>query len=95
MSDCKATTTKKMFSLETSVSISINAPSKLIWSLLTEASQYSKWNSTVLSIEGNIPPGETIKLKSKLDPKRILKLKVKQFEPTKKLAWGDAALLQF
>ena len=90
MSDGKATTTKRLFSRETSVSISINAPSKLIWSLLTEASQYPKWNSTVLSIEGNISPGETIKLKSKLDPKRIFKLKVKQFVPAKKLAWGDA-----
>ena len=90
MIDGKATTTKKIFSRETSVSISIKAPSKVIWSLLTNSSQYPKWNSAVVSIEGNISPGETIKLISKLDPKRVFKLKVKEFEPSVKLAWGDA-----
>ncbi len=90
MSDGKATTIKKLFSRETSVSISIKAPPKTIWSLLTDASQYPKWNSTVVSIEGNISPRETIKLKSKLDPKRVFKLKVKEFEPNKRLSWGDA-----
>ncbi len=90
MNEGKATTTKRLFSRETSVSLSIKAPSKVIWSLLTDASQYPKWNSTVVSIEGNISLGETIKLKSKLDPKRVFKLKVKEFEPTKRLAWGDA-----
>lgn len=90
MTEGKATTTKKVFSRETSVSISIKAPSKVIWSLLTDASHYPKWNSTVVSIEGNILLGETIKLKSKLDSKRVFKLKVKEFEPTKKLVWGDA-----
>ena len=90
MSEGKATTTKKLFSRETSVSISIKAPPKTIWALLTDASQYPKWNSTVVSIEGNISPRETIKLKSTLDPKRVFKLKVKEFEPNKRLAWGDA-----
>ena len=90
MSNGKATTTKKMFSRETSVSISIKAPARAVWTLLTEASKYPSWNSTVVSIEGNISPGEIIKLKSKLNPKRVFKLKVKVFEPVKKLAWGDA-----
>src|SRR6185437_1707495 len=49
------------------------------------ASQYPTWNSTVVSIEGSISPGQTITLKSKLDPKRTFKLKVKEFEPTNKL----------
>ncbi len=33
--------------------------------------------------------GEKINLKSSLDPKRTFKLKVKMFEPEKKLVWGD------
>ncbi len=90
MSDGKATTIKRMFSRETTVKISISAPSKKIWELLIDATKYPTWNSTVVSIEGNISLGETIKLKSKLDPKRVFKLKVKEFEPAKKLAWGDA-----
>lgn len=90
MNEGKAVTTKRFFSRETSVSISIKAPPPVIWSLLTDADQYPQWNSTVVSIEGSISPGGTIELKSKLDPNRVFKLKVKEFEPSKRLAWGDA-----
>ena len=85
----KATTTRKTFSRETSVSINIKAESSIIWALLTNASDYPRWNSTVTSIEGTIAPGETIKLKSTLDAKRVFKLKVKEFESEKRLVWGD------
>ena len=57
--------------------------------MLTNASDYPRWNSTVISIDGNIALGETIKLKSILDTKRIFKLKVKEFESEKRLVWGD------
>lgn len=43
----------------------------------------------MVSIEGTIAKGEKIRLKSTLDPKRTFKLKVKEFEPNKHLAWGD------
>ncbi|MFN7118811.1 MAG: SRPBCC family protein [Saprospiraceae bacterium] len=86
----KATTVKTTFSRVTSVSIDIQADAAIIWTLLTNASDYPRWNSTVVSIEGNIAPGEKIKLKSTLDPKRTFTLKVKTFEPEKRLVWGDA-----
>lgn len=85
----KATTVRTTFSRETSVSISINADAAIVWALLTKASDYPRWNSTVTSIEGNIALGETIKLKSYLDAKRTFKLKIKEFEVAKKLVWGD------
>lgn len=85
----KATTVKTTFHRETTVSIEINADIAIVWALLTKASDYPRWNSTVTSIEGNIALGETIKLKSILDAKRTFKLKVKEFEPEKKLVWGD------
>ncbi len=90
MQNGKASTTKTTFSRETSVSININAEPSVIWKLLTTASDYPSWNSTVISIEGNIAVGEKISLKATLDPKRTFKLKVKEFEVGKKLAWGDA-----
>lgn len=40
--------------------------------------------------EGEIVAGSKIELVSTLDPSRTFKLKVKQFEPTRRLAWGDA-----
>jgi len=86
----RANTIRKVFSRETSVSVDINAGSSIIWSLLTNASGYPGWSNTVVSIEGNIAPGETIKLKSTLDPKRTFKLRVMEFQPETRLAWGDA-----
>lgn len=86
----KAITVKKTFNRETSVSIEIKADPSIIWKLLTNASDFPRWNSTLISIDGNIAPGEKIKLKSILDPKRTFKLKVKEFNPEKKLTWGDA-----
>jgi uncharacterized protein YndB with AHSA1/START domain len=85
----KATTTKTTFSRQTSVSIEIKADPTIVWALLTKASDYPSWNSTVISIEGKIGLGEKIKLKSILDSKRTFKLTVKEFEPEKKLVWGD------
>lgn len=86
----KASTIRKTFSRETSVSIDIKAGISVVWALLTNASYYPEWNSTVLSIGGAIAPGQVIHLKSVLAPKRVFKLKVKVFEPEKKLVWGDA-----
>jgi uncharacterized protein YndB with AHSA1/START domain len=85
----KATTTKKTFSRSTTVSIDINADAAIVWALLTKASDQPRWNSTVISITGNIALGETIILKSPLSPKRVFKLKVKELEKGKKLVWGD------
>ena len=86
----KATTVKTTFHRETSVNIEIKADPAIVWTLLTNASDYPRWNSTVTSIEGSIALGEKIKLKSTLDAKRTFKLKVKEFEAEKKLVWGDS-----
>ena len=86
----KATTTKKTFSRETSVSTTIFADPAIVWALLTHASDFPRWNSTVTSVKGEIREGGTIELKSTLDEKRTFKLKVKEFVPEKRLVWGDA-----
>lgn len=85
----KATTVKTTFSRETTVRIEIKAGAAIVWALLTKASDYSRWNSTVTSIEGKIALGEKIMLKSTLDAKRTFKLKVKEFDSEKRLVWGD------
>jgi uncharacterized protein YndB with AHSA1/START domain len=89
-SNGKAKTEKKTFSRETAVSIDIQADKSIIWALLTNANDYARWNSTIISIDGKIGAKEKIKLKAKLDPKRVFKLTVKEFEPDNRLVWGDA-----
>ncbi len=87
--ECKATTVKTTFSRETSVSIAIRASPSVVWNLLTTAEDYPKWNSTVISVAGEIKLGKTIRLTSKLDPSREFKLTVKEFDPEKRMVWGD------
>lgn len=89
-SNGKAVTDKKIFSRETAVSIDIQSDKAIIWALLTNANDFNRWNTTVISITGTIAPQEKIKLKAKLDPKREFKLSIKEFEPESKLVWGDA-----
>ncbi|PRB44997.1 polyketide cyclase/dehydrase [Arthrobacter sp. MYb23] len=88
--DGTATTISKTFSRETRVSTTIDSPQSTIWRLLTDAKGYPAWNSTVVSVEGEIAPGSKIKLVSTLDPSRTFSLKVKEFQAPIKLAWGDA-----
>ncbi|MEM7735882.1 MAG: SRPBCC domain-containing protein [Deinococcota bacterium] len=85
-----ATTTKRTFSRETSISVDIQASPKIIWQLLTTASDMPRWNSTIVSLDGIIQQGDTIQLKSTLDEKRTFKLKVKEFMPEQRLVWGDS-----
>lgn len=85
----KASTTKKTFNRETTVRILIDAEASIVWALLTNAKDFTRWNSTVTSLEGNIAKGEKIKLKSTLDEKRTFKLKVKEMVPNKRMVWGD------
>ena len=73
----KAFTSKTMFSRETSISVNIEADPSIVWALLTHASDVPRWNSTVVSMKGEIKEGGTIELKSTLDEKRTFKLKVR------------------
>jgi uncharacterized protein YndB with AHSA1/START domain len=86
----RATTIRKTFSRETSVSTEIQADPGIVWALLTHAPDFPRWNSTVVSIKGDIRPGGDIQLKSTLDEKRIFKLKIKEFQPEQRLVWGDS-----
>lgn len=85
----KANTIKRTFNRETTVSINIDAGASIVWTLLTNASDFPRWNSTVVSLNGEIKLGGKIKLKSTLDEKRTFKLKIKDFEPEKRMVWGD------
>ena len=88
--DGKANTVKKTFSRTTAVSIKIYSEPSVIWKLLTTASEFPDWNSTVLSIEGEIKTGEKILLKSYLDSSRVFKIKIKEMVPEQSMVWGDA-----
>ncbi|MEM8901572.1 MAG: SRPBCC domain-containing protein [Bacteroidota bacterium] len=86
----KATTEKKTFKRTTSISQIIQADPSIVWDLLSNAQDFPRWNSTIISLEGEIIENAKIRLKSTLDESRTFKLKVKEFLPEQKLVWGDA-----
>lgn len=85
----QAVTNKKMFSRETAVSINIQADPAIIWALLTSTADMPRWNSTIVSLDGEIKVGNIVRLKSTLDENRTFNLKVKELVPKKRLVWGD------
>ena len=85
----KATTVKTTFSRETSIGINVQADAAIVWSLLTNAADFARWNSTIVSLSGDIKPGGKVELVSTLDESRTFKLNVKEFEAEKRLVWGD------
>jgi hypothetical protein len=72
-----------------SVSRSIDAPAETVWRLLADSSTYADWNRAVLSIEGPIAAGSSIKLVSIASPKRTFKLKVASMEPPRRMVWAS------
>lgn len=86
----QAVTDKKTFSRTTSVATTIQATPDTVWGILTDAAGYPGWNSTIVSLKGMIGPGSRLELISTLDPSRSFKLKVKEFDPPRRLMWGDA-----
>ncbi|MFD4420958.1 SRPBCC domain-containing protein [Agromyces sp. NPDC058484] len=88
--DGVASTSRTTFSRSTRIARHIDADAATVWRLLTTAAGWPRWNSTVVSLDGQIAPGSRIKLVSTLAPSRTFRLKVKEFEPNARLTFGDA-----
>lgn len=71
------------------VTRTINAAAESVWKLLTDAGGYAAWNAAVISIEGAIHQGNTIKLVSIANPKRTFKLKVVEKHAANRMVWSD------
>lgn len=84
-----ATKYENTFSMGYQVATNIKAPPAKVWKLLTVAKDYPTWNSTVISIDGNIAQDEDIVLKAKIAPDRDFKLHVSEFDANRKMVWED------
>jgi hypothetical protein len=62
MKEAKITQEHKTFSMSCRVEVNIRAKAESIWSLLTDAKDFPRWNSTVTGIEGQIRQGERLRL---------------------------------
>ena len=65
----------------------INAAPDRIWAILTDGPHYPEWDSGVLSVDGTIALGETIKVVSGASPGRTFPVKVTAFDPNRSMTW--------
>lgn len=87
--DGHATVTRDKGALAYSVATNIAAPPEVIWSLLTDGPGYTRWNSTIVKLEGQIAKDQKIKLVSKDAPDRVFELTVSEFAPARRMVWED------
>jgi hypothetical protein len=62
MSEPVFTKSAKALGMTCTVSVNILASTKIVWSLLTDAKGFPRWNSTVTGIDGEIREGQRLKV---------------------------------
>jgi len=70
------------------VEINIRARVEIVWNLLTDAKGFSRWNSTVTSIEGQIGDGEHIRVHVP-GTDRTFTPTVSDVVPGRRMVWSD------
>lgn len=83
------------FQISCEVTSNIRASADRIWALLTNASDFPRWNSTVTSIDGAIALGERLELRVKAAPTRTFKPRVTKFDAQRSMEWSDGMAPMF
>src|SRR5690349_5502537 len=84
--DSNVTQTRRTFVMICRVEVNIRSSPERIWSLLTDAKDFPRWNSTVSSIEGRISEGELLHVRVP-GSNRILKPKVSGVQLNERMTW--------
>lgn len=69
--------------------IEINAPSKIVWNILTDFEDFSRWNPFIQKISGDISEGSTIQVYIKPPNSKGMNFKPKivKYEFEKEISW--------
>jgi hypothetical protein len=79
---------KNTFSMTCRVWAKIHTKPEVIWALLTNARDFSRWNSTVTGIDGHIREGERIRIHVP-GTKRTFTPKISGVETNRRMTWSD------
>lgn len=71
-----------------SASTSIRATPESIWAILTDAPNYTRWNTTVDKVDGRIALGERIAVHAKISPGRAFPVKVSALVSGQRMVWS-------
>ncbi len=85
---CRFTRTNSVFAMTCGVEINIRARAEIVWSLLTDATGFPRWNSTVTAIEGQIREGERLRLHVP-GTKRTFTPRVSAVVAARRMTWSD------
>jgi hypothetical protein len=80
------TQSRGIFSMTCGVALNIRAPAARIWSLLTDAKDFPRWNSTVTGIDGQIRAGEKIRVHAP-GTDRTFKPTITGVVPDRRMTW--------
>lgn len=83
------------FTLRYSVERKIAAPPAALWAKLTDGPGFTRWNSTVDKLEGDIAVGSRLQLQVPIAPGRTFKPKVVALEPETQMIWQDGFFPMF
>lgn len=86
--------TKNTLSMVCTVRTNIQANPSKIWGLLTDATGFPRWNSTVTAIDGEIRDGEQIRIHVP-GTNRTFKPRISGFIPNKRMTWSNGLALLF
>jgi hypothetical protein len=91
----RAVKSTSAFRMECAVAVRIDATPRRVWSLLTNAADFPRWNSTVTRIDGEIALGNKLALKVPLAPERTFHPKVVVFDSERRMEWAEGAAPMF
>ncbi len=60
-----------------------------IWALLVDLPAWSAWNPTIVSIEGDVTPGGTVRLVAAVNQQRTFALRVTEVVPPQRMVWAS------
>ena len=87
MNEARATQTRGVFGMVCRVKVGVLASPPRIWSLLTDAVSFPRWNSTVTSIEGQIREGQRLRIRVP-GSDRTFAPRVSGVVPNQRMTWA-------
>jgi hypothetical protein len=67
----------------------IAATPERVWALLVDLPSWRAWNPTIVSIEGGVSPGGTVRLVAAVNPKRTFTIRVTELVPPRRMVWSS------
>jgi|SRR5579871_6063480 len=67
----------------------IDAPSAVVWDILTDVAEYPAWDSGVVSVQGTVAPGAKITVVSSVNPQRAFPVVVTELQPPHSMRWAS------